>query len=74
MNLRKVRTLALAALVAVLAAACGPKPEPQTMPEVNDENCKPENVQKLADKAMQQDFSSACLHRGAFKPSAARKW
>lgn len=70
MILRKVKTLALAAVVAALVAACGPK----AMPEVNDENCKPAIVEKLADKAMQQEFSRKCLHRGAFTPSEPRKW
>jgi entry exclusion lipoprotein TrbK len=72
MNLRKGKTVALAVVVAALVAACGQKPA--ALPEVNDENCKPENVQKLADKAQQQEFSSACLHRGSFKASPARKW
>lgn len=70
MIVRKVKTLALAAAVAALVAACGQK----AMPEVNDENCKPANVEKLADPAMQKEFSSKCLHRGGFTPSEPRKW
>jgi entry exclusion lipoprotein TrbK len=36
------------------------------LPEVNDENCKPENIAKL-DKSVQQAFSSLCLRRGRFQ-------
>jgi len=44
------------------------------MPEVNDENCTPANIQKLTDKVMQQEFSGKCLRRGSFTPSTPRKW
>ena len=74
MNLRKVSTLALAAALAALAAGCDNKPALQTMPEVNDENCKLGNVQKIEDKGMQQDFAGKCARRGTFKPSEPKKW
>ena len=74
MHLRKALTLALAAALAVLAAGCDNKPALQAMPEVNDENCKLENVQKIEDKGMQQDFAGKCARRGTFKPSEPKKW
>ena len=64
--------IAITALAAT--AACSPKPGLQTMPEVNDENCIHENIQKLTDKAMQQEFAGKCLRRGTFTPSPPRKW
>lgn len=73
MNLRKISTLALAALAA-LAAGCDNKPALQAMPEVNDENCMPTNIQKIEDKGMQQEFAGKCARRGAFKPSEPKKW
>ena len=73
----------LAVLVAMLGA-CG-DPEP---PEVNDENCKPENIEKWADetdlpKEKIWDFSDQCRsHRSTMpeineencKPENIKKW
>ena len=67
--------VAVAALVAALVAGCDNKPATAPMPEVNDENCKPENIAKIEDKGVQQAFSSLCLRRGGdFKPSPKREW
>jgi entry exclusion lipoprotein TrbK len=72
--LRKALTLALAALVAALVAGCDNKPALQAMPEVNDENCKPENIQKIEEKAHATRIRCACARRGTFKPSEPKKW
>ena len=74
MTLRKALTLALAAALAALAAGCDNKPALQAMPEDNDENCKLENIQKIEDKGMQQEFAGKCARRGTFKPSEPKKW
>jgi len=50
--------LATTALALVLLVGCEKK-----LPEVNDENCKSENIAKL-DKNMQQELSSKCLRVG----------
>ena len=42
----KALSLASAALVAALVAGCDNKPATAPMPEVTDENCKPENIAK----------------------------
>lgn len=69
------KALTVAALVAALVAGCDNEPAKQAIPEVNDENCKHENIAKIADKGMQQEFSSLCLRRGGdFKPSPKREW
>ena len=65
-------TLALA-MTSALLAGCEKKPEPVTLPEVNAENCKPENIAKL-DKSVQEAFSSQCLRAGSFKPSEPKSW
>jgi len=69
----KALSLASAALVAALVAGCDNKPATAPMPEVNDENCKPENIAKL-DKSVQEAFSSQCLRAGSFKPSEPKSW
>lgn len=74
MYLRKALTLALAAALAALSAGCDNKPALQAMPEVNDENCKLENIQKIEEKGMQQEFAGKCARRGTFKPSEPKKW
>ena len=70
---RKAYGKLAAALVAALLAGCEKKPEPVTLPEVNAENCKPENIAKL-DKSVQEAFSSQCLRAGSFKPSEPKSW
>ncbi|MCW5239099.1 entry exclusion lipoprotein TrbK [Verminephrobacter eiseniae] len=70
------KAMALAALVAALVAGCDNKPEPPKvadMPQVNDENCKPENEAKV-DASVRQQFADACFRRGSFKPSTGRTW
>ena len=52
MRLSNYSILAAAALMSALLAGCEKKPEPVTLPEVNAENCKPENTAKL-DKSVQ---------------------
>lgn len=68
------RLLVIGATVgAVLLAGCENKPSVQTLPEVNDVNCSPDNIAKL-DKSIQQEFASQCVRRGAFKPSSQKAW
>lgn len=67
------KTLAAATLVMTLAACEGQ----QTMPEVNDANCKDEVILAIKDTEMRQEFGSKCLHRAAgkaFVPSTGRSW
>lgn len=73
------KTLILTATIltvplAVLMTGCDKTSEKQTMPEVNEENCKPENIDKIKNKEMQQEFSSKCFLRNNFKPSPKREW
>lgn len=70
MIVTKKTTFAIIALVAALLAGCE---KPPTLPEVNEENCHPENIAKLA-KGVQQEFSSQCLRRGTFQPSEQKTW
>lgn len=43
-----------------------PAPAPQ-MPEVNDENCKPESIQALPDDDNRKKFAGKCLRRRDLK-------
>lgn len=71
--MRQLNILVAAAFATAMLAGCEKKPEPVTLPEVNNENCKYENIAKL-DKSIQQDFSSQCVRRGTFKPSTPKAW
>ena len=71
MRLQIILTVALSIN---LMAGCDSKPAMQSLPEVNNENCKTENIAKIQDKGMQQEFSGKCLRRGTFKPSTPRAW
>ena len=73
MQATKTLILTGAALVAALLAGCDNRPAVQALPEVNEENCRPENIAKL-DKDVQQELSSQCLRRGSFKPSEQKTW
>lgn len=73
--MKRITILSAAALVAALLAGCDNKPAPQAAPEVNDENCKPENIRKIADPELQRTFADTCFLRGgSFHPSSGRIW
>lgn len=58
--------IAAVALVACLGACDGSAPEAlesQKTPEVNDENCKPENIAKVQPLELRQSFAGQCLRR-----------
>jgi entry exclusion lipoprotein TrbK len=79
-NSTHVHVLASAALAAILFAGCDHRPDtPQEtpkaveMPQVNDENCKPENIGKV-DTSIRQKFADACFRRGSPKPSSGKTY
>lgn len=75
MTVSKTLLASMTALVVVMLTLSGcdsPAPE-VALPEVNDENCKHENIVKL-DKSVQKEFSSLCLRRGDFVPSKPKTW
>ncbi len=75
MKVTQAVPVVLAALVAAMVAGCDNKPATSVMPEVNDENCKQENIERIKDPGTQQVFASKCLRRGGeFKPSPKRAW
>lgn len=72
------KTLILTATLSVLMAGCDNTSEKQVMPEVNEENCKPENIDKIKNKKMQQEFGARCFRRvkagTKYRPSPPRSW
>lgn len=42
------------------------------MPEVNKENCKIQNINKIKDEATRASFSEQCFHSGEVVSSPAR--
>jgi entry exclusion lipoprotein TrbK len=78
MKASKVLTLIVAAALAAFVAGCDVESVPQEalqeMPEVNDENCKFENIKKIEGKGIQQEFSGKCLRRGSFQTSMPRSY
>ena len=63
-------------ILVVLVSSCSKEPETtkMEMPIVNDENCKHEEILKIKDKEMQQEFGSLCSRLSRFKPSPKRQW
>ena len=76
MKVKKIMTLVSAVFVAVLVAGCDSKTELSqdlNMPQVSDENCKPEKVAKV-DTSIRQQFADACSRRGSFKSSTGKAY
>lgn len=59
----ETRHVLLAALVAAFLAGCDSAPTLQAMPGVNDENCKPANIKKIADKGTREALTGQCSRR-----------
>lgn len=53
--------------VILLVAGCSDR-----MPEVNKENCKIQNINKIKDEATRASFSEKCFHSGEVVSSPAR--
>lgn len=59
-------------LVIAIAGLCGCSDKPNyqpaatatTLPEVNDENCKPDSIRAMPDNDNRKKFSGLCLRRG----------
>lgn len=69
--------ITLLAIVALTTLISGCKNE--TMPEVNEVNCLQENVQRIKDKDIKEEFTGLCLRRvdprsGGYEPSPKRVW
>lgn len=58
----------------LVVCGCGKKTETKTMPELNAENCKPENIEKIEPKEIREQFSDMCLRQGSFQPSKPKVW
>lgn len=66
--------MVLATLIAALFGGCSPESSKKEMPIVNDENCKTENIAKIEDKTIREQFASMCFRRSNFKPSPKKEW
>ena len=76
MKAKSISCLFLVGFTAALLGACTPETTTKEVPTVNDENCKPENIAKIEDKTMREQFSADCLRRapGGFKASEKKEW
>jgi entry exclusion lipoprotein TrbK len=65
-------TIQKLSMIALLTLA-GCSQEQTTMPEVNIENCKRENIMALEPESLREEFASKCTRENPFKPSKAPK-
>ncbi len=73
-NLNLKRNVMVAYVFASLTTGClDHSPSVAQLPEVNDENCKHENVLKLPED-MRKKMGSACFRRSKFVPSTSNNW
>lgn len=79
MGTRLTLTAMLLATCMAVGTGCDNKPQPAppsapvALPEVNNDNCKSENIAKL-DPAVRQPFADACFRSGTYKPSSGKTW
>ena len=69
--------LLMATFLVALTGGCSNNEEPpkqEVKLEVNDENCKLENIKKIEDKRAREEFAGLCFHRGTFVPSEKKSW
>lgn len=69
--------LLMAAFLVAITGGCSNNEEPpkqEVKLEVNDENCKLENIQKIEDKRAREEFAGLCFRRGTFVPSEKKSW
>ncbi|HCF5960840.1 TPA: entry exclusion lipoprotein TrbK [Pseudomonas aeruginosa] len=65
-------TVVLAAFLVALVAGCDNK-QPAQMPEVNAENCAPDRIQKIEDRATREQFAGECSRRSVIAPTEKPK-
>lgn len=70
----KVWAVIVTVAIAAFVSGCDKKPAAGTLPDVNDENCKLENIKRIKDKGMQQEFAGKCARRGGSTRSEPRTW
>lgn len=61
-----MRIVIVTTFMALFFIGCGEKTI-EDLPEVNDENCKHENILKIKNKKLQQEYSGLCLRRSSFR-------
>ena len=69
--------LLMASLLIAITSGCSNNEEPPKQNvkiDVNDENCKLENIKKIEDKRAREDFAGLCFRRGTFVPSEKKSW
>jgi entry exclusion lipoprotein TrbK len=69
--------LLIATILVVITSGCSndeESPKQEVKLEVNDENCKLENIKKIGNKSAREEFAGLCFHRSTFVPSAKKSW
>lgn len=75
METKRFIFVVLAVFLTILISACVQEEPPAVKtPEVNDENCKFENLKLIKDKAVREELASLCIRRGSFRPSVVKTW
>lgn len=81
--MKKLLLLLICSNLAILINACSQQEEPVlidsvkipiSMPVVNDENCKLENIKLIGDENIKKEFSGLCFHKPIYKKSPERSW
>lgn len=69
--------LLIATILVAITSGCSndeESPKQEVKLEVNDENCRLENIKKIENKSAREEFAGLCFHSGTFVPSAKKSW
>lgn len=68
--MKKTRVFIAIGISAIISGCEKPQ---VSMPEINEENCKPANIAAL-DPSIRESVSSKCIRIGSFEKSTPKKW
>jgi entry exclusion lipoprotein TrbK len=60
--------------LALVAVGCDRFDTDVNLPDVNDENCKPANANRIRNKDARNKFIDMCARSSTFEPSKPRGW
>ena len=73
----KITTIIAMVMLYTTLAGCESKEsklDEKPLPEVNDQNCLPDNIAKLTPDNAREQFASLCLRRSSFNASEKKEW
>ncbi len=74
MSLPSFRSKSLLLILTLILAGCDRSRADIPLPEVNEENCKPENTSRIKNEEIRNKYITQCALRSTVTPSKPRGW